>query len=76
MLWERGLIDETKLGMYRKLAVDDEGEEIIKYSLFRLMDQFIDFVNEVTEMEITVERPGVLVICTTKYHAKLAGRGV
>ena len=76
VLWEQGWIDETKLGMYRKLAVDNEGEEIIKYSLLRLIDQFIDFVNEVTEMEITAERPGVLVKCTTKYHAELTGGGV
>ena len=76
VLWERGWIEKNKLRMYQKLAVDDEGEEIIKYSLLRLTEQCLGFVNEVTEMEIMAERIGVLVICTTKYHAKLAGKGV
>ena len=73
MLWERGWIDENNALKYKKLCVDEDGEEIEEYSMLRLMESCLDFANEITEMEVVGKELGCSIVCTTKYHAELAG---
>ncbi|KAL7554139.1 hypothetical protein ACHAWF_017545, partial [Thalassiosira exigua] len=67
ILWERGFVDEGKIGMY-KLRSEDEDEILIKYyCLQHLIKTCNDFVNEVTQLEHA--------LITSKYHAEYAGGG-
>ena len=76
ILWERGWINETQLNMYQKVAVDKDGGKVIHLPLLRLMEQCLNFFNEVTEMEIMAEKMGVCIMVNMKYHTKLVDEGV
>ena len=76
ILWERGWIDENNIEKYKKIVVDEDGEIDDEFSLSLLMKTCYDFQNEITEIECMAQKLGVRVMCTTKYHAEIAGEGV
>ena len=89
MLWERGFIDEEKLGEYtmngKKNQKDEEGktrEEYKKYSLRTLMASCTDFKDEKSAMEVLFEQLStrgqnqIHLLTSPKYHCELAGEGI
>ena len=76
VLWERGWIDTNNISAYKLFAYDDEGELITEYSLRTLMSSCLDYAYEQTQMEYIANQMGTRVICTTKYHAEMAGEGI
>ena len=76
VLWEKGCINEDDEVRYKYMATDDDGEEIEDYSLLRLIEGCLDFADEMTEMEVRGKELGATVLCTTKYHAEMAGEGI
>ena len=49
VLWERGLIDETKLLEYKLPAKDEDGDMIPEFSLLHLMGNCTDFKNTISQ---------------------------
>ena len=41
-----------------------------------MIEGCIDFVDELIEIEVRDRNIGVVVLCTTKYHAEMVGKGV
>ena len=76
ILWERGWIDEGNIEKYQKIVVYEDGEVDDEYSLSVLMASCYDFQHELTEIESLAQKLGVKVMCTTKYHAEIAGEGI
>jgi hypothetical protein len=77
LLWERGLIDPTKVSSYTKDGPkDEEGHRDMTYSLEVLMESRLDFLQEKTSLQKLGESLGVMIEYTPKYHAELAGEGV
>ena len=76
VLWERGWIDESNLSNYSKIKHDENGDEIEELSLLWLMQSCLDYANEDTELQVQAKKFGATVLCTTKYHAKIAGEGI
>jgi hypothetical protein len=77
VLWERELIDVTKLSSYSKDGPkDEEGHRDTTYSLEVLMESCLDFLLEKTSLQKLGEDLGVMIEHTPKYHAELAGEGV
>ena len=73
VLWERGWIDPDCDHEYKKIAIDEAGDEIFERSLLRMMESCLDFADEITQMEVMGNKMGIKILCTTKYHAELAG---
>ena len=78
ILWERGLIDTTKLSQYTKDGTKDKktGKIDRKFSLRRMMQQCTDFRNEETALQYLGRKLGVKVDCTPKFHCEMAGEGI
>ena len=78
MLWERGLIDGTKLNSYTVTGRKDAFCLIeCNTSLRHLMSLCSDFLNEQEGMMQCIgTKLGVEVMLTPKCHAEIAGEGV
>ena len=78
VLWERRFIDESKKMMkyYTMTGTKDIlGNTIPNTNLTRLVENNVDFLNEVTLLQEILSQVGVTVNCLPKYHAK-AGEGI
>ncbi len=76
ILWERGWIDESMVKEYKVRVVDDVGMIIPEYSLTTLMENWTDFINEMSQLEFVCHSLGCKGLITTKYHAEFAGEGI
>ena len=77
VLWERGLIDATKLSTYTNDGKKDQMGIIDKSkSLWCILGQCTDFINEQGMMQYIGRQLGVTVLLTPKCHAELAGEGI
>lgn len=78
ILWERGLIDESKLIEYTMDGKADPRTEKVdlNFSLKHLMATCYDFQNEKSSLTILGEDLQVKVRHTPKFHAELAGEGI
>ena len=77
VLWERGLIDVTKLNSYTLTGRKDSfGLIECNTSLRHLMSLCSDFLNEQGMMQYIGTKLGVEVMLSPKCHAEIAGEGV
>ena len=91
VLWERGWVDETRLGEYSlkgmKHQVDNDGnikEEHRHFVLRTLISNCADFKEEKSAMEVLLEdltnksanNQTIELLVSPKYHCELAGEGV
>ena len=77
VLWERGLIDGSKLKDYSLTGKkDDLGTVDNSTSLRHIMGMCHDFLNEEGMLQHIAKNLGVTVLLTPKCHAELAGEGV
>ncbi len=76
VLWERGYIDTERIKQYQIQKEDDDGQLIPELSLLHMMENALDFKNEVSQLEHVGRSLEVRVIITTEYHAEYAGEGV
>jgi len=71
-LWERGLVDENKLGSYTNDGRKDADGVLIQASSLRcLLASCADFVTEHLG-----RRLGIRILHAPKFHAELAGEGI
>ena len=61
--------------MYKKKCVDDNGEEVHHLSYVRIMESYLDFANELTQLEYVAQELDASVLITIRYHTELAGEG-
>ena len=91
VLWERGWIDETKIGEYslkgKTSQMDDDGNILPQHQRFvlrSLMADCTDFKEEKSAMEVLLQNPStkshnnqkIELLVSPKYHCKLAGEGI
>lgn len=78
ILWERGLIDESKWKQYTVRGTQNKTtkEWNTTYSLRRILSECEDFVNERTHLQVMADAMGVMVDFTPKFHPELAGEGI
>ena len=89
VLWERGYIDENKIGEYsekgKKKHLDENGNVKKEYEIYvlrTLMERCSDFAEEKSAMEHLFHQlslkgePNLKMLTSPKYHCELAGEGV
>ena len=72
VLWERGLIDDSRVQQYTK---DGRGTDK-EHSLLRMMEACSDFKNELSALQHLGQQIGITVDWTPKFHCEMAGEGV
>jgi hypothetical protein len=77
VLWERGIVDETRLLEYT-INGRQNGYGVVNktFALKSLMASCLDFEEEETLLQSTGREMGVLVDRTPKCHCELAGEGI
>jgi hypothetical protein len=77
VLWERGIVDETRLSEYIINGRQNGYGVLDKSFAFKsLMASCLDFEEEETLLQSTGREMGVLVDRTPKCHCELAGEGI
>ena len=75
ILWERGLLDPT-IKYTIQGRKDADGATIKETSMKHILGECPDFKNEITALEKLGLDLGILIKCTPKYHAEMAGEGI
>jgi hypothetical protein len=77
VLWERGVIDPSKIANYTLNGPQDEYSNVDKaFSLSYLMSQQYDFTHEHTMLQHIGAELGLIVDRTPKCHPEMAGEGI
>jgi hypothetical protein len=75
--WERWWIDEWKLDEYKIIKNDEDGIVVNNESLeVTMLASYLDFANEITELQAKGEEKEVRVSPMAKFHAEMTGEGI